>query len=285
LTYAPVNRPISDCTDAEVQFELRVAKLNTTVLSLPGSTIEFMKTFSARETAWLQELDGIELASFWRRAAALLIDGLIVGFVYSILLSTVVTIYVNRHPGSGIAINLAEASHKVIAHQRAEPAGHTVEDEVHRRLREGAVDVVQGVLVPILYFGTFLWQGNGRTPGKRFLKIRVVSLVHTHISFWHAAERALGYCAALLEGGFGFFQFFLHPYRRCAQDRLAETIVVTERSYRLKVLTRFGTPSEADNSPAESPECRDACESGSAVNSPGESTSQSLGSVGPYASA
>jgi len=26
-------------------------------------------------------------------------------------------------------------------------------------------------------------------------------------------------------------QFFIHPYRRCAQDRLAETIVVTERSY------------------------------------------------------
>ena len=35
-----------------------------------------------------------------------------------------------------------------------------------------------------------------------------------------------------LEGGFGFVQFFIHPYRRCAQDRLAETIVVTERSYR-----------------------------------------------------
>jgi len=26
-------------------------------------------------------------------------------------------------------------------------------------------------------------------------------------------------------------QFFIHPYRRCAQDRLAETIVVTEGGY------------------------------------------------------
>jgi hypothetical protein len=48
---------------------------------------------------------------------------------------------------------------------------------------------------------------------------------------WHAVERALGYGAAALELGFGFVQFFIHPYRRCAQDRLAETIVVTERSY------------------------------------------------------
>jgi uncharacterized RDD family membrane protein YckC len=226
-----------------------------------------MKTFSARETAWLQELDGVELASFWQRAAALLIDGLIVGFVYSVLLSTVATIYVNRHPGSSIAINLADASHKIRTQESAEPVGDTIQDAVHHKLREEAVEVLQGVIVPILYFGIFLWQGNGRTPGKRFLKIRVVSLVHTHISFWHAAERALGYGAALLEGGFGFFQFFLHPYRRCAQDRLAETIVVTERSYRERFPARFGTPSEADTLPQEAPECCDSREGGSAVNS------------------
>jgi len=51
------------------------------------------------------------------------------------------------------------------------------------------------------------------------------------LSFWHCVERALGYGAAALEAGFGFIQFFIHPYRRCAQDRLAETIVVTERGY------------------------------------------------------
>ena len=64
------------------------------------------------------------------------------------------------------------------------------------------------------------------------MKIRVVSLVHPHMTFWHSVERALGYGAAALEGGFGFIQYFLHPYHRCAQDRLAETIVVTEGSYR-----------------------------------------------------
>ncbi len=63
------------------------------------------------------------------------------------------------------------------------------------------------------------------------MKIRVVSIAHTHLTLWHSVERALGYGAAALEGGFGFVQFFIHPDRRCAQDRLAETIVVTEGGF------------------------------------------------------
>ena len=152
-----------------------------------------MTTFSARETIWLQELDGIELASFRQRFAALLIDCLIAGIVYGVVLSTIVTIYVDRHPNSDIAVNVADASHRVQLQHQTESAPHTVQDEVHRSLREEGIKLLQGVVVPILYFGIFLWQGNGRTPGKRLMKIRVVSLVHTHISFWHAAERALGY--------------------------------------------------------------------------------------------
>ena len=210
-----------------------------------------MTTFSARETIWLQELDGIELASFRQRFAALLIDCLIAGIVYGVVLSTIVTIYVDRHPHSDIAVNVADASHRVQLQHQTESAPHTVQDEVHRNLREEGIKLLQGVVVPILYFGIFLWQGNGRTPGKRLMKIRVVSLVHTHISFWHAAERALGYGAALLEGGFGFFQFFLHPYRRCVQDRIAETIVVTERSYQHKFPARLGTPVEEGTVPQQ----------------------------------
>jgi len=111
--------------------------------------------------------------------------------------------------------------------------------------------VVATVVVPILYCGVLLWAGKGRTPGKRLLKIRVVSLAHRHITFWHAVERALGYGAAALELGFGFVQYFIHPYRRCAQDRLAETIVVTERSYQ-ELQHKLSQPSVADGS-LESP--------------------------------
>ena len=113
-----------------------------------------------------------------------------------------------------------------------------------QRLLGEALHILVDVVVPCLYFGLFLWRWNGRTPGKRLMKIRVVSLVHPHMTFWHSVERALGYGAAALEAGFGFFQFWLHPYRRCAQDRLAETIVVTERSFKATFPTTPNVPNE-----------------------------------------
>jgi uncharacterized RDD family membrane protein YckC len=113
------------------------------------------------------------------------------------------------------------------------------------------IHIAATVVVPVLYCGVLLWAGKGRTPGKRLLKIRVVSLAHRHITFWHAVERALGYGAAALELGFGFVQFFIHPYRRCAQDRLAETIVVTERSY--QALQQKLSQQQVANDSLESP--------------------------------
>jgi len=49
------------------------------------------------------------------------------------------------------------------------------------------------------------------------------------LGIWQSVERALGYGAAVLEGGLGFVQFFWDRNRMCAQDRLAETIVVDVR--------------------------------------------------------
>jgi hypothetical protein len=126
-----------------------------------------------------------------------------------------------------------------------------------QRLLDEAAHVLADIVLPILYFGFLLWRGNGRTPGKRLMKIRVVSLVHTHMTFWHSVERALGYGAAALEGGFGFIQYFIHPYRRCAQDRLAETLVVTERSYQQRFPKALGTPPEAEALPQEPPAIAD----------------------------
>ena len=84
------------------------------------------------------------------------------------------------------------------------------------------------VLWLLLYFGLFVWLTNGLTPGKRLMRIRIVSLVHAKISCWQAMERALGYGASVLEGGFGFAQYFIHPNRCCVHDRIAETIVIGE---------------------------------------------------------
>jgi uncharacterized RDD family membrane protein YckC len=77
-----------------------------------------------------------------------------------------------------------------------------------------------------LYFGLWTYFGHGQTLGKKLLKIRVVAVAHAHLSLWHSIERSLGYGASILEGGFGFLQFFIHPNRQTVHDRIAETIVI-----------------------------------------------------------
>jgi uncharacterized RDD family membrane protein YckC len=189
-----------------------------------------MRNFSARETEWLLELDGIELASFHRRALALIIDGCILSGVFTALFLVSMALFIAVRLGVDIAQGHAPPSFQQFITsapfnlQTSEPGIIKIGDNEF-------IHLLNDIAVPILYFGILLWKGKGRTPGKRLMKIRVVSLMHRHLSFWHCVERALGYGAAALEGGFGFVQFFIHPYRRCAQDRLAETIVVTERGY------------------------------------------------------
>jgi uncharacterized RDD family membrane protein YckC len=78
----------------------------------------------------------------------------------------------------------------------------------------------------VLYCGLSTYWGNGRTLGKRLMRIRVVSLVHERMTLWHSFERALGYGASALEFGFGYLQYFTHPNRRTVHDRIAEMIVV-----------------------------------------------------------
>ena len=50
-----------------------------------------MNIFSARETELLRELDGLELAGFWQRAVAFLIDC----FLMAVLLSVLMTLGLN----------------------------------------------------------------------------------------------------------------------------------------------------------------------------------------------
>jgi uncharacterized RDD family membrane protein YckC len=196
-----------------------------------------MRNFSARETEWLQELDGIELADFWRRAFAFSIDWIIVGILMTLVFGLGFASWVGIRKLEGkppLPESITSAVNDKTGNNDINVVigpGFIVPKGAERSELQKLIDDVVDLLVAILYFGVLLWKGKGRTPGKRLMKIRVVSIVHRHLSFWHCVERAFGYGAAALEAGFGFIQFFIHPYRRCAQDRLAETIVVTERSY------------------------------------------------------
>jgi len=170
-----------------------------------------MRYFSAQETKWLQELDGIELAGFRQRAFAFLMDITLATLaLWAVMLTVATTAYVVAR----FAMHNACARFHI---------GNGEGDSEHH--------VMRSIIAPILYFGLLTWRGKGQSPGKRWMGIRVVSLMHRKLSLWHSIERALGYAAAALEGGFGFMQFFIHPYRRTVQDRIGETIVVTEKAY------------------------------------------------------
>ena len=85
------------------------------------------------------------------------------------------------------------------------------------------------IIVMVLYWGLAPYFGNGQTVGKWVARTRVLSLTSERMGLWQSVERGLGYGAAMLELGLGFLQFFWDPNRMCAQDRLAETIVIDLR--------------------------------------------------------
>ena len=187
-----------------------------------------MDKFSARETEWMLELDGIPLAGFWQRAFAFVIDWIIIIAIISVVASAIGFGYVETHGG----ISKLKQDERVQKIMRGDGSDfERMEPQLEKKQDSEAETITSDIAIPVLYFGLLGWRGKGRTPGKRLMKIRVVSIVHRHLGLWHSVERALGYGAAALEGGFGFVQFFIHPYRRCVQDRIAETIVVTEAGY------------------------------------------------------
>lgn len=153
--------------------------------------------FHPHETQRLMSLDGVELASFARRAAALLIDGLTVSVVFVL---------------GVIPIALWYKDHQISHHFEFNPFENWY-----------------STLLPVVYCGLLVWLTNGFTLGKWLMGIRIVSLSHERISLWHSVERALGYGASLLEAGSGFFQYGVHPNKQTVHDRIAETIVVRVR--------------------------------------------------------
>ena len=157
-----------------------------------------MKNFNPHETVRLMELDGVKLAPFFRRAAAFYID-LIIAVPLAVALIVGYTYFTGGFKNNA-----------------------NLKFEFNFENWYSLVGLV-------LYFGLATYFGNGKTLGKKLLKIRVVSLTHSKMTFFQSIERSLGYGASFLEGGFGFIQFFINPNRRTVHDRIAETIVVDEK--------------------------------------------------------
>jgi len=156
-------------------------------------------TYSARSSQRMLALEGAQLAPFNRRAFAFVIDFMIVGTVFIAVTLTAIPLVQKWGWFSG---------------------------DVHVSLN---FSNWYSIVVLVLYFGLCTYFGKGQTPGKKLMRIRVVSTVHERLGLWHSLERALGYGASTLEGGFGFVQFFLTENRQTVHDRIAETIVIAVR--------------------------------------------------------
>ncbi len=151
--------------------------------------------FQAHETTRTSALNGLPLATFWQR---------LVGYLVDIFLAVV------------IWFPLEFAWRRYFLHE----SNINLEWTFHEK---------GNIVVMILYWGLLNYFGNGQTPGKWVARTRILSLTRERMGFWQSIERALGYGAAVLEGGLGFLQYFWDRNRMCAQDRLAETIVVDIR--------------------------------------------------------
>jgi uncharacterized RDD family membrane protein YckC len=153
------------------------------------------RRFHAHQSPHLTALDGLPLAAFWQR---------LLGYVIDLLIAVV------------LWFPIEAAWRRFILHQ-------------------AQIDLVWdfheagNILVMVLYWGLANYFGNGQTPGKWVAHTRIVSLTSERMGLWQSIERGLGYGAAVLELGLGFLQFFWDPNRMCAQDRLAETIVIDIR--------------------------------------------------------
>lgn len=165
-----------------------------------------LKLFKPSSSAREHELANLPLASFTRRALALFLDFLV--------LSTIFMIFIYLIGVSGILSNFFESDKKVMLHFTFFKNWYSI-------------------IWLVIYFSFSIYFTNGQTLGKWIFRIRVLSLTHKKITFWHSIERALGYGASALEAGFGFFQYFLRDDRRTVHDRVAETIVIYENSRKL----------------------------------------------------
>lgn len=153
------------------------------------------RRFHMHETSRMLALEGLPLAAFWQRFLGYLVD-----IAIALVLWVPLEFSVRRYLLHEERIDLKWDFHEI-----------------------------GNIVVMLLYFAISNYFGNGRTFGKWIARTRIMSLTSERLGVWQSIERALGYGAAILEGGLGFAQFFWDHNRMCAQDRLAETIVIDTR--------------------------------------------------------
>ncbi len=165
------------------------------------------KYFELHNLERMRSLEGVELASFKRRAIAFLIDVVIAFLIFLLVLAII-----------GLIVLWYERRFSDVSHYTLRFEGQSWYEKT-----------IMNIVLPLSYFGLSTYFTNGQTLGKKIMRIRVVSVVKEGLILWDSFERALAYAASFVELGKGFVQYFYHPNHRTAQDLLAETIVVLEK--------------------------------------------------------
>lgn len=101
-----------------------------------------------------------------------------------------------------------------------------------RSLRATAEDVGLTFGWVGFYLVVALAWGNGQTPGKRIMRIKVMRLNGKALSLWYSFERTGGYAAGLATGLLGFLQLYWDRNRQGIHDKIAGTVVVDLRDKR-----------------------------------------------------
>jgi len=93
-------------------------------------------------------------------------------------------------------------------------------------LSDSAFNLFQEIIVGYLFFVLF-FHLNGRTPGKRMLRLKVIDLKgRKRLGWYQSLERAHGYAASALIGSLGFLQVLWDAKGLTMHDKIAGTTVV-----------------------------------------------------------
>ena len=95
-----------------------------------------------------------------------------------------------------------------------------------------AVLIILVFLIVSAYFAFFEWIWNGQTPGKRWLKLRVIREDGRPVTFWEAAVRNLLRTLDMMPAPFysiGLISVFVSLSDQRVGDMVAGTVVVRER--------------------------------------------------------
>ena len=159
----------------------------------------------------------ITIASFLSRMLSFLFDVIVICLIYVVLQLL--------FQSSGFQVKAIDVKNFTHVEFESENLGSTMKFFIKSIL----------ISIPTLYFTLTTFFLKGQTFGKRIFKIRIVSLYHDRISFWHCLERSLGYVASTLEFGLGFVQAIWNHNRMTLHDKIAETAVI--KVIKLKHLT------------------------------------------------